>query len=271
MDDPRSPESIAAGNAFRAEVAAAREKLAQSAGWGARQRWSTFDRSVSVWSRNSDELQILLGRGEHDGDLITELLQNTRVSTVRENFFAELDQRLQNLVASARSLVEHTRTLVRKYPDSDFEREFTRRNKELQVVPSALFLDDLRNYILHVGHVPIRTTTTTNDTGAENAILLERDALLSEYNWKPGPKKYLTEATGDIHLSEVVRDYRIRMHAFCKWVSDQFDVLHADDWAESKKLEEQANLVLTGGKYRTKEEYLGDLRAKNPQLFKDEN
>ena len=76
-------------------------------------RWEVVRRSWSVFVRNTTELVDLLKIPANDVATSRQLMRDDREATAL--FWEELDQRLHNQLASAVSLVDHTRRLLAYY------------------------------------------------------------------------------------------------------------------------------------------------------------
>lgn len=257
----RLAESIAEGEAIQARVEAAQKRLREHEGSLATQRWDKVKRSYSIWTRNTIELQHLLSAAERNEELAVLLIQNMDASKfpVKEEFFNQVDQRLHNMVSSARSLVEHTRTLVRKYPDTEFAAEHDRCNSEIKNSPSAFFLDDFRSYMLHARHAPFITHNEIHDQIMTSEIRLGRTALLDGYGWKSPSRKWLSDGTEDIVLSSLVVDYAKRMRELYAWFFPQFEVIHSTDIDEVNALVEEVNLTISNNAFKSHEEFVANM------------
>jgi len=78
-------------------------------------------------------------------------------STETAEFWDEVDQRLHNELASAVSLVDHTRRLLTHFESDvpDVVASYRERNAGVMALNETRFLRDLRNYLLHYGVAPI--------------------------------------------------------------------------------------------------------------------
>jgi hypothetical protein len=174
-----------------------------------------------------------------------------RPPVVRDEYFAQLDQRLHNVLAAATSLVDHTRRLVAAYPETSFAAELARRNNIVRDDPASSFLRDLRNYLLHVGVAPFRHMVRFPDSGVDapvvSEIYLDTAGLLSWSGWKAGSKEYLAGAGDSVRLIAAVNAYVEAMSGLYDWVFEQFEQLHGEDIDAANALVAQFNLTLTGG------------------------
>jgi hypothetical protein len=113
------------------------------------ERWEEVRRSWSVFVRNTNELVDLLKIPATDINASLQLMSDDRDATAL--YWEQLDQRLHNQLASAVSLVDHTRRLLTYY-ETDIPAlvaEYNRQNTIVTEMNETAFLRDLRNYLLH--------------------------------------------------------------------------------------------------------------------------
>ena len=240
------------GAEIRAQVEALQVKLRAHPGFLARAKWDLLKRAYSIWVSNSNELHAILSAVETSEELKVELIQNVRAPTVRLAFFAELDQRLHNMVASAVSLVDHTRVLRKHYPSTEFADMFEKENRKVADAPESAFIRKLRNYLLHNGHAPFTSSATLPVPGGPSNTIdmklrLSSSALLAAYDWDLASRTFIENQPEDIDLMAVVTTYSSAMQALYGWTFDQYEVLHHADVDEMNALIKEINLTMTGG------------------------
>lgn len=130
---------------------------------GGREHFERVERALAVFARNASELLGHLRSVETNPLASIVLMQDPRGSgdhaATHRAFWDELDQRLHNLLASAASLIDHTRPLVRFYEhEPDFQAEWETRNRAVAASPRASFIRTLRNYLVHKGPAPLMQT-----------------------------------------------------------------------------------------------------------------
>ena len=178
-----------------------------------------------------------------------ELFQNVRPTKVPDEYFSQLDQRLHNMLASAVSLVDHTRRLQARYEGTDFYVEFTRRNDDVRTADGSVFLRNLRNYLLHYGVLGFvhHISFPSGDSPLVSEVRLNCENLQHWDGWTAPAKVYMVTAGETVHLTSTVQTYVGSMNDLYNWVFDQFEGLHGDDIDAANKLVEEFNLQLTGG------------------------
>lgn len=202
---------------------------------GGNDRWEVVRRSWSVFVRNTIELIDLLKIPATDIAASPQLMGDDREAT--EVFWEELDQRLHNQLASAISLVDHTRRLLAYY-ESDIPAmvgEYKTRNAAVREMNEASFLRDLRNYLLHYGAPPVIQSLTLGPTGAKGAtghsIKLSARRLLEWGGWKKPSHDYLSsfaDRDGPV-LGQDVATYANAMSALFTWLFQQRQTVHSDE------------------------------------------
>lgn len=217
-------------------------------------RWKGLMRTLDVHERNGREMNALLARVANSPELGIEMFQNTAPPIVREQIEAEVDQRLHNYVASAATLVDHTRRMLTKYEDTRFYEAYEARRSTISHSPVARFIKDLRNYLLHrelpfVGNtVTIGRTSegTFEDARAEMELLCS--SLLSWDGWT-APARDFIRASGDtIKLRDVLTQHIALIRELYKWVGEQYHGLHRFEIAMFNELVDEYNWAISGGR-----------------------
>lgn len=185
------------------------------------ERLDSLARSWTVFARNTDELLDVLDRPNNDVVLSLVLMGDDREAI--GPFWGEVDQRLHNELASAVSLVDHTRRLL-EYLGSDVSgiiAEYTERNLKIMAMNETKFLRKLRNYLLHYGTAPI--LQSLNLASGEHSLKLNAASLLKWPEWNVQMRKYLS-AFGDRDgplLRQEVAVYATAMSDMYHWLFEQ--------------------------------------------------
>lgn len=119
------------------ELKAAERRIFEHPGYKERMELQALELSITaVFVPNLRELRALLEAASTNEELAFELIQNVREPTVREQFHAQTTQRLPNYLASAQSLVDHVRRLMRDRA-GPIAKEFERRKAALLQNPEV--------------------------------------------------------------------------------------------------------------------------------------
>lgn len=237
----------------------------------ARDRMLELKRAFDIWAPNCQELRLLLRVAETNEDVIVHLMQNVREPTVRDKFIREFDSALQAFVGSAVALVDITRRAVKADINTDFGREFTRRNNVVRALPGVAVIRGLRNYLLHYASAPIVTRASfTPDGPLTGSVVLESAALLKYDGWDSAAKKYLKANDEGVRLSAILPEFQAAMSDLYRWLLEAYGDLHEGEFDEYNELVRRYNLALTGGAHDGSDwhEFMDHL-GKNIRAHKD--
>ena len=150
----------------------------------------------------------------------------------RQEGMREVIALLHNYVASAKSLVDHSRRISRKkYQPKTLRDEYGRQIQERFVAdPLVQFVHDLRGMALHVRLPTVHMSTSFQNVEGttEMAVRLRLvKADLEEWRgWGPHSKTFLANAPRKIDLLETVEGYDSRVTAFYMWFRAEQDKVH---------------------------------------------
>lgn len=172
----------------------------------------------------------------------------------QQNFiFQEVIRRFHNTVASAKSLVEHTRLFVDEHYKENKTIVSAYRQKVADVFSengNAAVIEDLRNYFLHAGIPPVQMKLSLDSLGdgkqgveIKNEVLLDIAELRTWGRWKSRSKTYLAELPATFDLFVLVSEYRATVEAFHAWFSNFLREHHVKDIEELHALD----AVVRGG------------------------
>lgn len=146
-----------------------------------------------------------------------------------EMFQLHIVRLLHNYLASAKTLVEHTRILVEElYKDTGFWAEYEAKKKECFIdSPLAQFVQNLRNYTLHRA-LPFTSTTMKLATGPDfdSFINLNLSHLRLWDGWSSKAKEFLNTSEEAIRLDEVTNGYTANVEEFYNWFKKRQQELH---------------------------------------------
>lgn len=160
----------------------------------------------------------------------------------------ELSRHVHNFVASAKTLVDHTRVFVEEhYADtpvlSSYRDQIT---STFANDPVSKFVHDLRNYMLHKGlpnshmFMFFEQDPKNPKRGAEitTGIRLDTASLLEWSSWTAPAKQYIEQAGEHINIHQFAEEYLVRVNRFHSWLEAIFHEHHAADLAHLAKLQE---------------------------------
>ncbi len=190
-----------------------------------------------VFQRNYEELKDALDKATDPGAIlpIHDIDRRAELDIV----LMEIRRLLHNFLAAAKTLVDQTRVIITDgYRNHTF---FERYKKEIQdrfaTNPTANFVQDLRNYLLHYG-LPATFSRVTLSRGIhadgltiEAKVTLSTESLLHWDGWSQAARELLQNAGGDIDLDDIARTYRTSVDQFHRWLTDELTAIHSADLA----------------------------------------
>jgi hypothetical protein len=168
-------------------------------------------------------------------------LWNVDNREVLGQFQREIMRLLHNFLASAATLIDHTRTITRElYEEHRFLQEYEREMTGVFSQSSiAGFVRGLRNWMLHKGLVPVvvqLSFAVPNDTSV-SSVVLDLGEMTSWDGWDSRAKAFLAEATSDPRLSDVVESYAVLVLRFYRWLEKRMLELHGSAFQELDELQ----------------------------------
>jgi hypothetical protein len=145
----------------------------------------------------------------------------------RKEAMAEVLYLLHNYVASAKSLIDHTRRVHRKLSGSAELISAYQSEVNLRFVddPLSQFIENLREMAQHY-RLPRISLTRSFSSGPSGATMTTRLQLktddLREYKeWSAPARKYLDAGGNTIDVLDLVERYHVHVAAFHTWFSQQ--------------------------------------------------
>jgi len=160
-------------------------------------------------------------------------------------FLREFLRLLQNYLSSIYSLIEHTRIFCKELNNSELNREYCVKLKELQNHMCVGFVRDLRTYSQHI-QLPIVSAklslTKTKQPGSgdeiKQQILLQSKELMKWKQWHKDSRKYL-ESLKEIDLKVVLSKYQTLIGAFYEWLYKKVEELYRKQFEELARIQSE--------------------------------
>jgi extradiol dioxygenase family protein len=174
---------------------------------------------------------------------------------VRERFHGQVTQRLHNYLASAQSLVEHVRRLMRDRK-GPIVKAFKERKSKVLENGEMPFMHDLRNYTMHrtlpfFAHMLSMTNVNTPEQKMVSEVQLSVPQLLEWDGWRASAKTFI-EAQGDaVAVRPVVRKHGELVFGLNMWLHNQLAKANDAALDEVNELIVDANTILTQGDRET--------------------
>jgi hypothetical protein len=228
---------------------AAQQRIVEHPGYQAKQLYDGLARTVyAVFIPNSQELLALLDRAASDPKLAIELFQNVRRPIVRTRFEGMVARALHNYVASASTLVDHSRRITRKRA-GPIVAEFEHRKREVTSTREVPFVHALRNYVLHhslpfIGHeVRLQPQPGILATGE---IRLSVRQLTAWDGWSAPARRFIESHGEALPLRPVVMHHTELVTRLNLWLYEQLADANASALAEVNQLVVERNAILGG-------------------------
>jgi len=192
------------------------------------QRKKTLERSLMLLAGNFKELATLVDFIENP-EIYLKLEINEKT-----DLQPEIIRFLHNYLASAKSLVDHTRGYVKKWHDKDdFDKKYQDKVKLFFAENSASkMIQDLRNYLLHRGLPPSTIRETFNietRDPPEIKVLFNKKNLEEWKGWTSKSKEYMGRFERDIELKKLVSEYQEILTDFYSWFNIEIDLFHKEE------------------------------------------
>lgn len=238
--------SRAAGEAWSLAVKSALNELETHPGADVYAAGKRIRQTAGILHANYSALMQLLNAPESDEDLFTELIQNVRTPTLRDDYWQAFARLLQNYTAAVKALVDHTRIVMDGVQDGDFSREYRARIEEVSSEPVAVFVQKFRNYVLHYRHPSFRFQAHASSPPVVK-MLLQRDSLLEYDGWTRPAKDYLEAADDQFDVREPLLAYEVVVKTLYDWFFPAYEAAHAPVLVEYDSAIVRYNSLLTSG------------------------
>jgi hypothetical protein len=161
----------------------------------------------------------------------------------------ELQRLIHNFLASVKSLIDHTRNVVKDlYRNTKFYEEYALKVNSIFVDNRlAVFTQDLRNYFTHHS-LPTVTPWVHLGTGspAKPSYTLSRNELLNHYSgWTRKSKEFLQNSNDDLLLSSILDDYHALAEGFRVWFVERLKKIHALEFSHLESLQNRFHTLIS--------------------------
>lgn len=213
-------------------------------------RIDTLGTSLRVFQRNYAELRKLLAFCADPQSYLS--LWDHKNAEKQHALWDEVTRLIHNYVASAKTLIDHTRRLYKDLHKGglsfeDYQEKVTR---DFASDPLAKFIEDLRDYCMHFAPPPVLSELkyTREPARLTTGIKLNADSLRRFGGWSAPAKKYLSGQGSAVDLLKLVDEYHAKVIAFHKWFNWRVRQLHTKELGNVlAKQKELAALVVPDG------------------------
>ena len=211
-------------------------------------RLRTLGVNFFVFGRNFEELQNVLNLTEQPEKMLA--LWSLRNRPKLELMMQEVTRLMHNFLASAKTLVDHTRVLIRDwYQGTKFLEEYESQVAKRFTSNSLVgFVEGLRNYSLHYA-LPFTGATfsigkiekgQSSLSDLRFSFSLSKSELLRWAKWPAKAKAYLQKAEEEIEIRTFVVPYYHQIENFHLWMYKRLQETHADQLSWLSEMRSQA-------------------------------
>lgn len=218
--------------------------------WGVRYEAYTQSREYEV-SENLNALKSTFSIFQKNfSELINwlEPLEDPTESLLRYNqdnmenvsaLIAETNRLFHNFLASVKSLIDHTRVIVKRlYSEHEFMKEYEiKLKKDLAKNSLQLFVQRLRNYTQHYT-LPILALEISFMEDATFNMKMDVKALKEWDGWDSA-KTYLNALQGDLYIATLAKEYYVLIENFYSWLNKRQEEIHKLDFENLSKMQQE--------------------------------
>lgn len=212
-----------------------KDEITATPGWEVLTRIRRLERTLAILLGNSADLRAAL-EFFADPRRSLPLWSVDRRAEFRQ-FLGDVDRLLHNFLASAKTLVDHSRRIMTEaYEGSPVMERYIDEAQRLFADGPPVFVQDLRNYFLHydLARSMGRMHQSADEFRAE--VLLDRDRLLAWGGWKATAKSWLESQPPQLDLRAQLDDYEARVRELYDWVGVTLREEHAAEVAHVELL-----------------------------------
>jgi hypothetical protein len=163
----------------------------------------------------------------------------------RREFIQVLDEvtrLLHNFLASAKTLIDHTRSHIRRlYQAHPFSDEYNSKLKEqLASSPVRSFVQDLRNYTQHYT-LPLAGSHTSwnRESGLTITYFVDAKELRKWDNWAYKSRQYLNTFDEIMPVRQIASDYFSLVNKFYEWLHSRQLEVNSEQLSRLREMEER--------------------------------
>lgn len=209
-----------------------------------------FSLSIYTFDRNFVELQNFISFLANDPRADSLFWLRNRDKLMRA--MNDVIRLLHNFVASALSLIDHTRRLYNKlYAEFGTFPDYQQRvNHDFAQDPLSQFVKCLRQYCQHykAPNLDVTVSWKQGDERETRTFNLLVEDLRTFDEWSSLAKRYLEGIDTKIEIVEVATEYRNKVIAFYEWFQSRQEEIHSDEFKRFREKERESLLLILEGK-----------------------
>lgn len=228
-----------------------------------------LDISISIFNDNFLELKNLI-------NFVTTEAKNHELFGLRNREYLrtiqiDIVRRLHNFVASAMSLVDHTRNIYKKLEPDLFADYQTQIDSTFTHNPLVQFVHCLRQYCQHyrspniVAKLTLQRIEESNNFEEKRTVYLSRADLKEFSNWNSYALEYLNTLDEEVDILAILAQYQAKVTEFHQWFLIRQQEIHFEELKELKQktdsffqlqIEQRVNIYLNSSNTTFTEEEL---------------
>jgi len=198
-----------------------------------------------IFSENRKQLLTAISAFEHPPNITTIWKVENRLALRR--FHEEIARLLHNYLASAATLIDHTRIFAHDlHQDKPFHEEYKNKIADtFKTSELAGFIKGLRNWMLHKELAPTvaKLSEEGTTTSPLSAIVLSYEKLKTWDRWETRAKSYIANLNSDPKLHTIVSSYGGLVESFYEWLENRIQEIHAPAFQELDELQDQLRTI----------------------------
>ncbi|MEG5061911.1 hypothetical protein QUB60_29530 [Microcoleus sp. A2-C5] len=227
---------------YKTEFGSRFDKLQASSEMEIHRNLQALSASYRVFKGNYDELVHHL---DHLNDPTESLFMYSYEQRDNlERLIDEASRLFHNFLASAKSLVDHTRVIVnRLYSNQEFKKEYDKKLAgDLANNPIQKFVQRLRNYTQHYT-LPIPALQIEfGEDDIEMSVRLDVKILKQWHDWGLIPLSYLEESGDSLCLISLSNEYFALVEQFYQWLTERQTQIHKSDIENLQKMNNELTI-----------------------------
>ncbi len=228
---------------YKTEFGKRFDVLEQSKEMDIYRNFQALQASFSVFIGNFDELTRGLGHLKDSRSSLA-MYNNDHRDNI-ESLLEQSSRFFHNFLASAFSLIEHTRKIVnRLYSGKAFKDEYQKKlEQDVISQPIHSFVKELRNYSQHYT-LPILALQMTFLEGFEDfdfRVKIDIEILKQWDNWK-GAKSYLDGLGDSFCIETIAKEYFVLIQNFYGWLTQRQLSVHKADFERLQQMQQDLTI-----------------------------
>jgi len=212
--------------------------------------------SLNIFSGNFHELRRACEVVENP-EIGVQLMSKT-MKDVGTHAHMEVMRLFHNFLASAKSLIDHTRVFVDEhYENTPLKHEYEEKIKsDFASDPLIKFVQDMRNYMVHrgmpSGSMSLTATRNpeTNEQTLKSTVSIDRDRLLDWSGWTKPSMIFIQGADARITISSICNTYSEKIINFYQWFDQKLYHHHEVDIEEFNDLQQKYVVAAQEGSHK---------------------